>query len=199
MAILGGPRQRQPDASDTSRFEISFPQAPQPQKQWLGVEFQLVEHFSTTASKKRYIVPYAFGQVLINSRPKVQVMITSNEPNNSPRATPSYENPTQLQIVKDLCWALQSHCYPFVGFCFDHMGCLRGAYEAQRPKPVMYHDDSLSLYDLIQQSEYQLPMRDKYMPSITLASTLLQLSPTPWLCGTWNKSNIIVLLRTITD
>jgi hypothetical protein len=40
---------------------------------------------------------------------------------------------------------------------------------------------------------YSLSKEDIYSLSVTLSSSLLQLSQTPWLCQSWTKSNILFL------
>lgn len=100
-----------------------------------------------------------------------------------------YHNPTQLQIVTDLCSILQSPRHPCIGFCLDSDGHLRGAYDAQRSVPCV--DVGVSLEDILMERPGTLSPQERYDLSITLTSSLLQLSHTPWLPETWNKADII--------
>lgn len=102
-----------------------------------------------------------------------------------------YHNPSQLQIVTNLCSILQRQCHPCIGFCLDSEGHLRGAYNARRS--VAYIDGGVTLQDILTKKLGTLSPQEQYNLSITLTSSMLQLSHTPWLQETWSKADIIFL------
>ncbi|OCL00859.1 uncharacterized protein K441DRAFT_599828 [Cenococcum geophilum 1.58] len=176
----GGPgwqRKRLPvDHCDTNRFSLSLLQSPaSTSKKWLDVEIRLVESAAREQSGSAV-------QVRISAPPSSSVTTTL--------APLPYHNPSQLQIVTNLCSILQSPCYPCIGFCLDNDGHLRGAYNAQRS--VAYVDE-VSLEDILKKNPGTFSQQERYNLSITLTSSLLQLSNTPWLQETWNKTDIIFL------
>jgi hypothetical protein len=69
---------------------------------------------------------------------------------------------------------------------------LRGAYPAQ-PRALTYVENGVSLEDLLTGKRCRFSKEEIYSLSITLTSSLLQLSPTPWLKKSWNKTDIIFL------
>lgn len=103
-----------------------------------------------------------------------------------------YADPSQLQIVTDLCSILQQPCYPCIGFCVDDNGCLRGAYPAH-DRSAAYVENGIGLDEILTDRSRSLSKDEVYNLSITLAPSLLQLSHTPWLQQTWHKANIIFL------
>ncbi|KAI9668924.1 MAG: hypothetical protein M1829_005236 [Trizodia sp. TS-e1964] len=80
------------------------------------------------------------------------------------------------------------------GFYVDN-GNLRGAYSAHH-RTVTYINDSISLDKILAGNSRSLSMTEIYILSITLISSLLQLSETPWLEQSWHKSDILFLRAT---
>lgn len=103
-----------------------------------------------------------------------------------------YADPSQLQVVTNLCSILQQPCHPWIGFCVDEIGCLRGAYPAQN-RGVAYVENGIGLDEILANRSCSLSKEEVYSLSITLTSSLLQLGPTPWLQQTWHKADIIFL------
>jgi hypothetical protein len=103
-----------------------------------------------------------------------------------------YHNPLNLQIITNLCSVLRQPSYPCIGFCLDSDGQLRGSYDAQRN--IAYIDGGLSLDDILMKHLGSLTLAEKYTLSITLTSSLLQLSHTPWFGEeSCSKADIIFL------
>ena len=100
-----------------------------------------------------------------------------------------YDSPSELQIVTNICSIIQNLWHPCIGFCLDSDGHLRGAYNAQRS--VTYIDEALTLQDILTRRHGNLSPQEQYNLSITLTSSMLQLSHTPWLQETWSKADII--------
>ncbi|EXJ78184.1 hypothetical protein A1O3_09345 [Capronia epimyces CBS 606.96] len=144
-------------------------------EEWLDVEIRLLE-YSASGQQSGSAV-----QTTISASPSSSVTTTL-----APLPCP---NPSQLQIVTDLCSILQNPCHPCIGFCLDGEGHLRGAYNAQRS--VAYVDGGASLEDVL--TNNGLDRQEQYNLSITLTSSMLQLSHTPWLQETWSKADIIFL------
>lgn len=96
---------------------------------------------------------------------------------------------SQLQVITDLCSIIQNPCHPCIGLCVDNQGQLRGTYNAEHE--LKYVDGGISLEDILQKHPGDLGLKERYDLSITLISSLLQLSHTPWLQESWNKSDIV--------
>ncbi|KAF2233970.1 hypothetical protein EV356DRAFT_533270 [Viridothelium virens] len=111
-------------------------------------------------------------------------------------STPSH-NPSEFQIITNLCSILQGPCHPCIGFRLDSEGYLRGTYSAQRDAAHMH--GGVSLEDILKGKSWTFSQREQYDLSITLVSSLLQLSHTPWLQGTWNKRDIIFFRAKVAD
>jgi hypothetical protein len=116
----------------------------------------------------------------------------SDSSNISPTEQPPYENPSQLQVVTNICSIIQQPEYPWIGFCIDTNGHLRGAYPVPA-RSIAYFQREVSLGDILGSQPGLLTPQDQYVLSITLTSCLLQLAHTPWLSQSWNKGNIVFL------
>jgi hypothetical protein len=103
-----------------------------------------------------------------------------------------YVDPSKLQVVTNLCSILQQPCHPWIGFCVDDNGYLRGAYPAH-DRSVTYVENGIGLDEILTNRSRSLSKEEVYNLSITLTSSLLQLSHTPWLQQTWHKADIIFL------
>ncbi|KAK3376206.1 hypothetical protein B0T24DRAFT_216608 [Lasiosphaeria ovina] len=100
--------------------------------------------------------------------------------------------PRQLQLpeVTDICSAIESAAHPLVGFRLCSSGILRGLYEVESP-PCKLSAECVALRDflpIIKREDFSQP--DLYMLAITLVSSILQLSETPWLQQPWSKENV---------
>ncbi|KAF1960347.1 hypothetical protein CC80DRAFT_582911 [Byssothecium circinans] len=163
--------------SDLNCFGLSFPQSPvaKPRK-WLDAEIRLVE--SDDESKTQ--------------GPTVRIKISEPRQATTAAFDPLLgHNLSSLQIVTDLCFTLQNESRTCLDFCLDNDGHLRGTHDTKRT--VAYINDEVSLENILQKRSYNLSQKERYTLSITLASSLLQLSQTPWLQGPWNKADIIFL------
>ncbi|KAM4063740.1 hypothetical protein HRG_006855 [Hirsutella rhossiliensis] len=79
-----------------------------------------------------------------------------------------------------------------VGFRLDSTEVLRGPYLIDTPCTFISNTTTLS--DLLtDMKRADFPDRDRYTLAITLASSLLQLSETPWLEHPWSKRDILFL------
>ena len=94
--------------------------------------------------------------------------------------------------MTNLCSVLQQPSHPWIGFCLDSKGHLRGAYPAQ-PRALAYVENAVSLGEMLAKRQGSLSKEEAYSLSITLSSSLLQLSHTPWLGQSWDKADIIFL------
>jgi hypothetical protein len=103
-----------------------------------------------------------------------------------------YGDISKLKEVTDLCLVLQQPTHHCVGFCLDDQGKLRGVYPAQK-QAFSYVEDTTTLGDVLSGMPGTLSKEEIYNLSITLTSSLLQLSHTPWLNQSWNKSDIVFL------
>lgn len=112
-------------------------------------------------------------------------------------ATVPYADPSKLAVVTDICAIIGLPRQSCIGFCVDSTGQLRGAYAADQ-RNIRYVECGVKLADLITNQTSNLSFREQCSLSITLASSLLQLSHTPWLLGSWNKDDIL-FLRTKND
>ncbi|MCJ1349603.1 hypothetical protein MMC31_007844 [Peltigera leucophlebia] len=120
----------------------------------------------------------------------VQVVVPA-----SPR-TPSSDNlyleSSQLQVVTNLCSVLQKPNHPQLGFYLDSNDDLRGVYSAQS-RALTYIENAVSLGEMLAKRQVSLSKEEVYSLSITLSSSLLQLSHTPWLGQSLDKADIIFL------
>ena len=101
---------------------------------------------------------------------------------------------TRLSLVDNLCSVLQHPIHPSIGFCLDSDDNLRGAYPAQ-PRAMAFIEHAVSLEEILLKGEGLLSkeVEEVYSLCITLSSSLLQLSNTPWLTHSWSKTDIIFL------
>jgi hypothetical protein len=106
--------------------------------------------------------------------------------------TPPYADPSQLQVVTNLCSVLRQPCHPWLGFCVDNNDYIRGAYPA-RERSVVFLENGIGLDEILANKSRSLTKEEVYNLSITLTSSLLQLSHTPWLQQTCNKAHIVFL------
>ena len=65
-------------------------------------------------------------------------------------------------------------------------------YPAQ-PRALTYIENAVSLGEMLAKQQASLSKENVYTLSITLVSSLLQLSHTPWLSESWDKADIIFL------
>lgn len=110
----------------------------------------------------------------------------------TPGSSTLYSKLSQLQVVTNLCSVLLQPSHPWLGFCLDSNGHLRGAYPAQ-PRALTYIENAVSLGEMLAKRQASLSKEEVYSLSITLSSSLLQLSHTPWLGQSWDKADIIFL------
>lgn len=103
-----------------------------------------------------------------------------------------YSDPSKLQVVTNLCSVLEKPSSPWIGFCLDINGHLRGAYPA-RPRALAYVENAVSLGEMLVKLQGLHSKEDAYSLSITLSSSLLQFSHTPWLGHSWDKADIVFL------
>lgn len=108
----------------------------------------------------------------------------------TPNTQAPYLDPSQLQIVTDLCSVIKQPCHPLMGLCLDSNDHLRGVYPAQ-PRALTYVEKSVSLAEILVEQKRLLSKKEVYNLCITLSSSLLQLSQTPWLSQSWEKADII--------
>ncbi|ERF72611.1 hypothetical protein EPUS_08747 [Endocarpon pusillum Z07020] len=162
---------------DSNCFGILLLQTP-PTKKWLEVEFRIVEALLTEESSSSTV------QVVVSTPPTASFSI--------PKVTLPYADPSQLQVVTNLCSVLQQSRHPWIGFCVDNNGHLRGAYPAQ-DRSVAYVENGVGLDEILANRTCSLSKEEVYNLSITLTSSLLQLSHTPWLQQTWHKADIFFL------
>lgn len=99
---------------------------------------------------------------------------------------------SQPQGVTNLYSVLQQPSHPYLGFYLDSNGHLRRAYPAQ-PQALDYLENAVSLGEILAKRQASLSITEVYSLSITLCSSLLQLSNTPWLGPSWDTADIIFL------
>lgn len=109
------------------------------------------------------------------------------------RSSTLYLELSRLQVVTDICSVLQQPSHPWLGFYLESNGHLRGAYPAQ-PRAFTYVENAVSLGEMLAKRQASLSKEEVYSLSITLSSSLLQLSHTPWLGQSWDKADILFLL-----
>lgn len=113
---------------------------------------------------------------------------------SAPPSTPSskapYLDPSKLQIVTNLCSVIKQSIHPWMGLCLDSKNHLRGVYPAQ-PRAPTYIENSVSLAEMLLNGQQSRSKKDVHYLSVTLSSSLLQLSHTPWLSQSWDKADII--------
>ncbi|KAI9709576.1 MAG: hypothetical protein M1820_003336 [Bogoriella megaspora] len=124
--------------------------------------------------------------------------------NVSYHATPNWN---ELPEVKSLCAVVKQTLPPidFLGFCLDDSGILRGAYPVEADDKLIDSatageitlKDMLLHPPLVDGFEAELSGKERRLLALTVASTVLQLSDTPWLNAFWGKEDI-VFLRTNT-
>lgn len=97
-------------------------------------------------------------------------------------------NGAQLSIVTDLCSTLRDLCKPCIGLCIDGDGLLRGSYDLHGN--VVHMGEGTRLGDLLRVEDRML-LKECYELAITLTSSLLQLTSTPWMTKGWDKEQIL--------
>jgi hypothetical protein len=115
-------------------------------------------------------------------------VISAPDPPSSPLHP--HHDLSQLQIVTNICTVVQSN-HDCIGFSLDENGVLRGVYPVPQQRLASL-DNSISLHDVLARQS-RLGRAEVYSLSITLASSLLQLSHTPWLHHSWDKTDILFL------
>lgn len=80
--------------------------------------------------------------------------------------------------------------HPAVVFCLDDTGCLKSHPPVGEIPAECVHQSS-SLEALLPDFQSKSPIAEVYGLAITLISSILQLSHTPWLETKWNKRNIV--------
>ncbi|KAK6501617.1 hypothetical protein TWF481_009452 [Arthrobotrys musiformis] len=167
---------------DTNCFALSFLQSPaSAPKKWLDAEIRIVEYRAPIQQSGSTIKT----AVLAPPNTAIETTIVHSIP------ALSYNDPSQLQIITDICSILQSPCHPCIGFCLDSDGQLRGSYNAQRD--IAYSEGETTLCDILAKHPRALGPQERYNLSITLTSSMLQLSNTPWLREGWSKADISFL------
>ncbi|KAI9699903.1 MAG: hypothetical protein M1820_006965 [Bogoriella megaspora] len=164
-----------PENSDAELFALSLLKAPSTRK-WFEVEFRLFEELAAYQPD--------------SSTVQIKVSTVSS----STRSPTAPLEPASLELVENLCSILQQPSHPCIGFCLDSNDDLRGAYPAQ-PRAVAFVDHAVSLEEILlrRQGSLSKEVEEVYSLCITLSSSLLQLSQTPWLHHTWGKADIIFL------
>ena len=114
--------------------------------------------------------------------------LVSRIPDNNLRA--AYD-PSKLPVVTNLCTEIKQPPHAWPGFCLDTKGHLRGYYQAH-PQVAVAANDIINLAGMLGQ-KYDLSLEETYSLSVTLSSSLLQLSQTPWLSHSWTKSDLLFL------
>ncbi|KAK0707941.1 hypothetical protein B0H67DRAFT_588952 [Lasiosphaeris hirsuta] len=125
------------------------------------------------------------GDAQLPSAPRVPAVTFSlpDAPIDPPR-------PLQLPEVTDICSTIESAAHPLVGFRLCPSGILRGPYEVESP-PCKLSAECVALCDFLSVTKREdFSLLDLYMLAITLVSSILQLSETPWLQQLWSKQNI---------
>ncbi|KAF3195663.1 hypothetical protein TWF225_000059 [Orbilia oligospora] len=171
---------------DTDCFALSLLQSStSTSKKWLDVEIRIVEYQASMQQNSPTSESRGADSPVIS----VTSACTTVTVNSIP--TPPYQDPSQLQIVTDLCSILQNPRHPCIGFCLDSDGHLRGSYNAQRE--FASTEGETTLQDILTKQPGSLSLQERYNLSITLTSSMLQLSHTPWLQEGWSKADIIFL------
>ncbi|KAK6331780.1 hypothetical protein TWF718_002321 [Orbilia javanica] len=181
----GGPGRRHKNSMlshcDTDCFALSLLQySASNSKKWLDVEIRVVEYQAPKQNRGPTV-----RTTLVPPSLSITTEINIDEP------PPPYHDPSQLQIVTDLCSILQSPCHPCIGFCLDRDGHLRGSYNAERD--VTYVEGGATLQDILTKHPGVFSQQERYHLSITLTLSMLQLSHTPWLQESWSKADIVFL------
>ena len=111
---------------------------------------------------------------------------------------PAQDSNTGLRdslVIKDLCSSI-ARC----DSSKDSLGLLKGDNESYELKQGHLHqeaNDSVTLEELLNgNSDVKLDRRQRYTIAFTLASSHLQLYPSPWLLSHWSKKDIIFFRNT---
>jgi len=163
-------------SSDKVEFDVLFYLNDDQQKVgWQGTRIKLV----TDANALSIQVPRS-GSTQVGGRVRFDIA----------DAQVQQDDTDQKALIKDLCGALNSKCPDCLGFLQvdDHRFEL---YPRQHASSVS-HLCTISLEQLLC-STYTLTRRKRYSLALTLASSYLQLSTTPWLNSHLRKKSIVFL------
>ncbi len=95
--------------------------------------------------------------------------------------------------VTNICSKVRAAAHPFVGFNLDSSDVLRGPFPVQS-SPCHLIVNGISMGDYLPRFKRGLlPIPDVYNLAITLISSVLQLSETPWLLQPWSHRDILFL------
>ncbi|PSN59642.1 hypothetical protein BS50DRAFT_537095 [Corynespora cassiicola Philippines] len=98
-----------------------------------------------------------------------------------------------LPVIQNICSDIRESELDWMGFFFDNKGKMRGIYKAT-PRDALYIEKIIRLPQLLD-GNYQMSLREICNLSITLSSSLLQLSHSPWLRWSWHKSDIMFIFQ----
>lgn len=139
----------------------------------------------TVLKPQHDVFPAPIGLTRRYSAPGVPVVRFS--PSQAP-ILPPYQ--VQYPEVTDLCSALEFAAHPLLGFRLCSSSILRGPYEVKTP-PCKLSAECVTLGSVLPHLKREdFPLPDIYILAITLVSSILQLSGTPWLQSSWNKQSL---------
>ncbi|KAJ3540646.1 hypothetical protein NM208_g1556 [Fusarium decemcellulare] len=124
-------------------------------------------------------------------RALTQVTPTLPRPNANPPINPVF--PSLSMELRNICSVINGAAHPYVGFRLDSCGTLRGPFGIEsRSRQLLSNCLPLQVV-LPEIRANRIPSADLYCLVITLASSVLQLSETPWLYRPWDKQAVIFL------
>jgi hypothetical protein len=145
---------------------------------WLDVEIKPIETDTTQSQNVKAV------KVKIVAPPPV-ASSASGDPDLP------YGDPASLQLVTDICAAIQLSSTNRMGLYLDSQDRLRGIFDTACK--VAYADNYITLKELILQRPGHLTLQERYSLSITLVSSLLQLTQTPWMQNSQLATDIVFL------
>ncbi|KAK4204394.1 hypothetical protein QBC40DRAFT_97816 [Triangularia verruculosa] len=106
-----------------------------------------------------------------------------------PQASTRPTRQSQLPEVTDICYILESMAHPLLGFRLCARKLL-GPFRVNTPAPRL-SEKCITLQDFLPAIKHEdFPLPDLYLLAVTLVSSILQLSSTPWLRRGWSKQTI---------
>lgn len=95
--------------------------------------------------------------------------------------------------VKDICTTIEEAMHPHIGFAIDSSDILRGLYQVETQKCALAQSHTTLDEFLPSIKRHDYVLADYYCLAVTLASSVLQLSETPWLHQPWSRRSIAFL------
>jgi hypothetical protein len=181
--------QLQHRTSDNIEFEVLFDLGSKTgHGNWRGTKIKMIHGGASSTAVGISITVPQISQT-ISSSPR-QVRWSSPSPSCPPPALLKSTSPGQMSHIKDLCSTLSTHCPECFGFLDEdeHRFLIYPVSQTTLSSSL----STVTLDNLLQDAQ-GLTRRKRYFLALTLASSYLQLSSTPWLDLPLRKDNIVFL------